>query len=86
MSWWYLSFANDTGWLGGCYVETPTLADSGDEMLLATRRAYQHKCNPGGEVKGVRLVRSIRIRPEYANRLLQRPEIDEDPTEPARVS
>ena len=83
MSWWYLSFASGTGWLGGCYVETPTLADQGDEMVLAVRRARQHKCNPGGEVKGMPLARTRKIKPEFANRLLQRPEIDEDPTEPA---
>jgi hypothetical protein len=45
MSWFYLSFASDEGFLGGCYVP-------GEDVMEAVKRAWLVGCNPGGEVQG----------------------------------
>jgi hypothetical protein len=47
---YYLSFADDDGWLGACLVRG---ADDGDVMANPDNpvsRAHQLGCNPGGEV------------------------------------
>lgn len=41
---WYLSFAGDDGWLGGCYVP-------GKDEGAAVTEAWARGCNPGGEVQ-----------------------------------
>lgn len=43
MDLWYLSFADPSGWLGGCIVEAT------DEMS-AVQEAHRRKINPGGDV------------------------------------
>lgn len=43
MMYTYLSFADDTGFLGACVVEGDTIED-------AVANAWKHGCNPGGEV------------------------------------
>lgn len=44
MSWFYLSFASDEGFLGGCYV-------AGDDLIDAVRNSWTLGINPGGEVR-----------------------------------
>jgi hypothetical protein len=44
MSWFYLSFASDEGFLGGCYVV-------GDNLMDAVKRAWTVGCNPGGQAR-----------------------------------
>ena len=41
-----MSFADDSGFLGACLVETPT-----DDPRSAVVESYRQGCNPGGEVK-----------------------------------
>lgn len=70
--WWYLSFADESGWLGGCYVEAPVAE-------LAHTVALTQDCNPGGEVAiiGPLLEEHMANVPaESRNRLLTREEID----------
>lgn len=45
MTWFYLSFANEEGFLGGAYVP-------GADVMAACKRAWEAGCNPGGEVQG----------------------------------
>lgn len=70
--WWYLSFADESGWLGGCYVEAPI-------AKMAHLSALTQGCNPGGEVAilGPLLAEQmINVPAEFRNRLLTREEID----------
>lgn len=45
VQWWYLSFVDTDRdvWLGGCYVDAPN-------VVMASVRAHDLGCNPGGEV------------------------------------
>lgn len=43
MSWFYLSFASEDGFLGACYV-------AGDDLMGAVRNSWTLGINPGGEV------------------------------------
>jgi hypothetical protein len=45
MSEWYLSFADETGFLGACIVPA-------EDMIGAVTMAHVLGCNPGGEVAG----------------------------------
>lgn len=65
--WIWLSFADDTGFLGAAIVQ-------GGGMMEATMRARQLGCNPGGEVVGEPLENLPP--PEYRERLLSMEEID----------
>ena len=42
---WWLSFADDTGFLGGCVVKA-------DSMMNAIRATHVLRINPGGSVQG----------------------------------
>lgn len=44
MSWFYLSFASEEGFLGGAYLPGAGLMD-------AVKRAWEVGCNPGGQIK-----------------------------------
>lgn len=66
--WWYLSFAEESRWLGGCFVEAAGFID-------AVKKAKDHQCNPGGEVAGWGPL-EVDIKPEYANRLLVQEEAE----------
>lgn len=46
--YWWLSFADDSGFLGACIVY-------GDDAIDAVRMSHDAKCNPGGEVLILRL-------------------------------
>jgi hypothetical protein len=55
---WYLSFADDESWRGGCFVETVS-----EELIEAVQMARALGCNPGGQVVG-RPVRDPRSKVE----------------------
>ena len=63
MTWWYLSFADDDGFLGGVYVEA-------ESFLEAVTQADVHGANPGGEVLGAGPL-PCGPSPERAHRLLR---------------
>jgi hypothetical protein len=46
MELWYLSFADEEGWRGCCFVHAT-------DLLSAVSEAYRLKCNLGGEVLGM---------------------------------
>lgn len=48
VQWWYLSFGDETGFLGGCVVR----AQGGQSAI---RRSHQLGINPGGSVMIVRV-------------------------------
>lgn len=68
LTWWSLSFADDTGFLGGALIDAPS-------MPAAIARAWELGCNPGGQVlaAGFR-ARSVPV--GYTNRLLTRDEVE----------
>lgn len=68
LTFWHLSFADDTGWLGGALVEAAT-------MPVAVARCWELGCNPGGEVLALGF-RARSVPDGYANRLLSRAEVD----------
>lgn len=72
MSAFWLSFCDPAlprgqQFLGACIVD-------GETLLQAVQTAHTRGCNPGGEVKGVRIVPRILqlVRPEWRNRRLSR--------------
>lgn len=85
----WLSFADETGFLGVAVVEVsaadaatmlteidarfPGHAPGAEWIAAASRVAYRHGCNPGGQVLASEVVASI---PVPRNRLLQRDELD----------
>lgn len=68
---WWLSFADDTGFLGACIAE-------GEDMKAAIRDAWAHRINPGGSVKGYQLDRGREeLRPFVIHKLYSKDEINE---------
>jgi hypothetical protein len=63
MSWWWLSFADDDGFLGACIVEAP-------DVVQAAIQAFRHGCNPGGEVVGVKIPPDAVLGPNDTYRLI----------------
>lgn len=59
--WWYLSFADRTGWLGGVFIYAPGFTH-------AVLKTHQLKINPGGEVCGASVTEEPPV--EFQNRLL----------------
>lgn len=51
MKWWYLSFAGEDRWNGGCVVEA-------DSFPQAVRASHERECNPGGDVMARELVKA----------------------------
>lgn len=66
---WYLSFANETGFLGGCFVEAKGAS-------TATHRAHQLGINPGGEVLA-RESDPEKVPVDVRNRLLTKDQLTE---------
>lgn len=65
MIWWYMSFADENGWLGGCHVQ-------GQTFDAAVKRAWNLGINPGEEIKGLQCPNDYPL-PEWAkNKLLNR--------------
>lgn len=81
VGWWWLSFAGDDGWLGGCVVE-------GANVMAACERAWEIGCNPGGDVLGFSLdEKNAAVFPEaLRGRLLQAAELDEAGLDLATIS
>lgn len=64
--WWWLSFADETGFLGGSLVWA-------DNFLEAHLEATRLGLNPGGEVLGTGPIPTEAVPPDFTpNRLLQR--------------
>jgi len=66
---WWLSFADEGGFLGGLVIDGLTFVDA---LENATRRGL----NPGGEVKAVMLDETKGIAPYVEGRIYSREEID----------
>lgn len=66
--WWYLSFAGEDGWLGGCFVRATGIAD-------AVTKAHEAQCNPGGEVACWGPL-EVDIKPDFSYRLLTEDEVE----------
>lgn len=64
----YLSFANETSWLGGCFVP-------GHDIVRATFYAHHLGCNPGGEVLGFEVPEDVVIPKHWQGRLLSKDEL-----------
>jgi hypothetical protein len=47
MTWWWLSFADESGFLGACIVGRC------GNVVDAVKTAHVFGCNPGGEVRGL---------------------------------
>ncbi len=77
MTWWYLSFASDEKFLGGCVVEI--LATGTPGIIDAVREAHRKGCNPGGAVRGGALKPDVPLpRAEWRNRLMSKEDIDRE--------
>lgn len=67
--WWYLSFASETGFLGGLYLEA-------QGPMGAIQRAHEIGQNPGGEVRVLGPMPGLELCPkQYLGRLLTEEEI-----------
>lgn len=70
LGWWYLSFANDSQFLGGVIVEAPG-------FVTAFAQANSIGVNPGGQVMGIP-VPADKVPPaHYHYRLLNLEELEE---------
>ena len=79
--WWYLSFADEHGFRGGCFVEAlseelpPNLTPPDPKhlpLVLAILRANRLGISPGGEVRGLPVLEGALPPEEYRNRLLDK--------------
>lgn len=55
--WYWLSFTDSSGFLGGCYVQAdgpphPLFPENRDPFVLAVGKSHQLGINPGGRVAG----------------------------------
>ena len=78
MNIWWLSFADDDGFLGGCFIEAA-------DMLDAVTKTHRLGINPGGEAMGAELPNGAweRVSGEVGavlNRLYARHEVPGGPT------
>lgn len=88
--WYYLSFADETGFKGGCYVEVlpnipiPEFAQGkgsiADDLARAITQAHRLGINPGGQVKALGPLpdegMAEHVPMKMRNRLLSREEIE----------
>lgn len=89
MNWYWLSFATDDDFLGGCYVEAdPSLAHDGDvaamsidnnrslEPIWAVRKSHLLGINPGGHVHIIGPIPPTQLPPDdIRNRLLSKSDL-----------
>lgn len=68
LRWWYLSFANDAGFLGAVIVRAHGMGDACDQ-------AHLRGINPGGEVQGRGAPACFAPPESFQNRLLTKAEI-----------
>lgn len=68
---WWLSFADESGFLGACIVP-------GADLIDAAGNAHALKCNPGGEVQGYAIPQEDRpfLERKWMGRLLTREEAE----------
>lgn len=71
-SWWYMSFANDDRFLGGCFISGETFAD-------AITRTHLLEINPGGEILATEIAMDAagEIPEHWRERLLSRAELEQ---------
>jgi hypothetical protein len=72
---WYLSFADEEGWLGACIVEARGLAS-------ALQRCNLLHINPHGEVRAVPVPAGVDTPLEYRDRLLSKEDLERCYKEP----
>ena len=53
--WWWLTFADEVGFLGACLIQSPT-------FNLAVSKAHALWINPGGSVQGWRIANADVVR------------------------
>ncbi len=70
-TWWQLSFADDSGFLGG-------FATQAQSFWMALARASIFGANPGGEVQGFGYTAEA-VDPAYLDRLLTSDEVENMP-------
>ena len=63
--WWYLSFADDSGFLGGCIVNALGPTD-------AVLQAHKMGINPGGEVLSILIPDGAPLEDGWKNKLLSK--------------
>lgn len=68
LQWYYLSFADETGWLGATVVQAYGFG-------TACEMAHRLHCNPGGEAWGGPIDNDMAPPPEDRNRLLSRADL-----------
>lgn len=66
--WWWLSFADTSGFLGGVLIKASGFA-------TAIQMTHKLGINPGGEVKGVPMETIPHEHEQHANKLLSRNDI-----------
>jgi hypothetical protein len=66
---WWLSFADETGFLGVCIVSAASLPQ-------AAQVAHRLGCNPGGQIQGHTVPEDIQIDSKWKQRLLSKEECD----------
>jgi hypothetical protein len=69
----YLSFSDETGWLGAVYA--PGYQFDQLSVLLAIQETWDRKCNPGGEIQAVQLTTAPTTCPPW--KLLTEAEVQE---------
>lgn len=68
--WWWLSFADDDGFLGVAIVR-------GLDLGSASMAAHGEKCNPGGECLGFSIPQDMDVPERFQGRLLTQAEAKE---------
>jgi hypothetical protein len=69
--WWWLSFADDEGFLGGVLTRARG-------FLSAVQKARNLGINPGGEVQGIEIPEDVpESHKSYADQLLSKQDIEE---------
>lgn len=67
---WYLSFAGESGFRGGCVIRACGFGH-------AVEAAHRAGVNPGGEVVGIKFLEDVQVPEKYMNRLLSKADLDE---------
>lgn len=70
LCWYYLSFVNDSGFLGAAIVQARGI-------VSASRVAHERGCNPGGEMLALALEESDPIPADKTYKLLSQEELSE---------
>ena len=68
-AWWYISFVDETGFLGACFVEATN-------QPMACVEARRRGCNPGGQAAIWGPLDEADAPDDHRNRLLSREEVE----------